>query len=115
MLTRTPPALQVCAECAKPFTKKPTGRTAKFCSPRCRQAAFRHGEIAAGALKTTGRYPPSPRDETPSKSTANSVTCEGGFGDRASLPKVIRPTFTGGRLVVSRDGVRAYVMRERSR
>jgi len=56
MVNETRP--EQCAFCAKSFVRQPMGRPRRFCSPACRQAAYRlrtSADLVAARAETWGR------------------------------------------------------------
>ena len=89
---------------------KIVGRDRRFCSSKCRQAAFRNADFAR-RYQTPGALRNGKNTRTISSAS------NGGFAGRASADKagrkavaVERPWLDSGREIVSADGVHCFVI-----
>ena len=73
-----------CRTCGFPINIKPTGRTRKFCSDRCRAVSRRERDFRDSSVTP---YTGSGLPRNSKKASTNSVTCSGGLADRASAVK----------------------------
>jgi hypothetical protein len=119
----TPPAASrlhggICAHCGaeilpRRLRDKVVGRDRRFCSNKCRQAAFRNADFAR-------RHHPLGALRNDQKSSVISEGCEGDFPGRASSPidnetwrEVLdteQPWRGCGELTVSADGVQSFIV-----
>ena len=73
-----------CATCNAPINVKPTGRTAKFCSPTCRDIARREANFRdSSATRPSGAAMP----RNPDFSSTKSIACKGTSANRGSTVK----------------------------
>ena len=111
--------LFACQWCGKEYwiPASRVGRPSKFCSDLCRQKQFRDSERVVPSY-------PTGCNETPPKNTATTDVCKRVFPDRpivdsAFFQRIVAiegaGKWTSGREIVSSDGVRGFVVRERRR
>jgi hypothetical protein len=106
-----------CQWCGKEYwiPASRVGRPSKFCGDLCRQKQFRDS-------KRLTPSDPTGCHENPPETAAIADACKRVFPDRPPVDKALwrriveaERGWTGGREVVSSDGVRGFIVRERPR